>query len=96
MFSFERFLFPPQNFMLNNQTWLDKKYPFYGGQQVNKTYADMADVVDKGFEWDPIHEYVATDGRRHQGQVRRPGQGSDPGPAAVEGLRSTSTPSSRA
>ena len=93
MFSFERFLFPPQNFMLKNQQWLDKKYPFYGGQQVNKTYAEMADVVDKGWEWDPIHEYVATDGRRHQGQVRRPGQGRDRRPCSRGRTRSTSTPS---
>jgi multiple sugar transport system substrate-binding protein len=62
MFSFERFLFPPQNFMLQNQEWLDKGYPFYGGQQVNKVYADIANNVDKGWQWDPIHEYVATEG----------------------------------
>jgi multiple sugar transport system substrate-binding protein len=62
MFSYERFLFPPQNTMLNNQTWLTKKYPFYGGQEVNKVYADMANAVDKGWQWDPIHEYVDTQG----------------------------------
>jgi multiple sugar transport system substrate-binding protein len=62
MFSYQRFLFPPQNAMLENPTWLDKKYPFYGGQQVNKTYADMANAVDKGWEWPPIQEYVATQG----------------------------------
>ena len=76
MFSFERFLFPPQNFMLNNQEWLDKKYPFYGGQQVNKTYADMANVVDKGFEWDPIHEYVATTGDAIKGKSVDQGRGA--------------------
>jgi multiple sugar transport system substrate-binding protein len=62
MFSFDRFLFPPQNFMLHNPQWLDKKYPFYGGQAVNKVYADMANVVDKNWQWDPIHEYVNTQG----------------------------------
>jgi multiple sugar transport system substrate-binding protein len=62
MFSFDRFLFPPQNFMLDNEQWLNKKYPFYGGQAVNKVYAEMANAVDKDFQWDPIHEYVATQG----------------------------------
>jgi multiple sugar transport system substrate-binding protein len=76
MFSFERFLFPPQNFMLQNKQWLDKKYPFYGGQQVNKTYAAMADVVDKGFEWDPIHEYVATTGDAIKGKSVDQGKGA--------------------
>ena len=78
MFSFERFLFPPQNFMLNNQTWLDKKYPFYGGQQVNKTYADMAAAVDTGWEWDPIHEYVATEGDAIKGKSVDQGKGATP------------------
>jgi multiple sugar transport system substrate-binding protein len=76
MFSFDRFLFPPQNFMLQNKTWLDKKYPFYGGQQVNKTYAEMANVVDKGFEWDPIHEFVATEGDAIKGKSVDQGKGA--------------------
>ena len=62
MFSYDRFLFPPQNTMLSNDTWLTKKYPFYGGQAVNKTYALMANAVDKDWQWPPILEYVATQG----------------------------------
>jgi multiple sugar transport system substrate-binding protein len=62
MFSYDRFLFPPQNFMLENPEWLNQKYPFYGGQQVNKVYAKMANAVDTGWEWPPILEYVATQG----------------------------------
>jgi multiple sugar transport system substrate-binding protein len=62
MFSYERFLFPPQNFMLNNPQWQNQKYAFYGGQQVNKVYAQMSESVNKDWEWDPIHEYVATQG----------------------------------
>jgi len=62
MFSYDRFLFPPQNTMLKNDTWLTKKYPFYGGQEVNKVYANMASVVDKTWQWPPILEYVATQG----------------------------------
>jgi multiple sugar transport system substrate-binding protein len=48
--------------MLENPQWANQKYPFYGGQQVNKVYAEMANVVEKNWEWDPIHEYVATTG----------------------------------
>jgi multiple sugar transport system substrate-binding protein len=62
MFSFDRFLFPPQNFMLNNPQWRDKKYPFYGGQEVNKVYGEISNSVDKNWQWDPIHEYVNTQG----------------------------------
>src|SRR6266542_4100976 len=62
MFSFERFLFPPQNFMLDNKQWLNKKYAFYGGQEVNKVYADAASAVDVNWQWSPIHEYIATQG----------------------------------
>jgi multiple sugar transport system substrate-binding protein len=75
MFSFERFLFPPQNFMLENEEWLNKKYPFYGGQQVNKVYADMANVVDKNWQWDPIHEFVATQGDAMNGKSVAQGKG---------------------
>jgi multiple sugar transport system substrate-binding protein len=75
MFSFERFLFPPQNFMLQNEEWLNKKYPFYGGQQVNKVYAEINNTVDKGWEWDPIHEFVATQGDAANGKSVEQGKG---------------------
>ena len=29
---------------------------------MNKVYASIANTVDKGWEWDPIHEYVNTQG----------------------------------
>jgi len=76
MFSFERFLFPPQNYMLQNEEWLNKKYPFYGGQQVNKVYAGIANTVDKNWQWDPIHEYVATEGDAIKGKSVDRGNGA--------------------
>jgi len=76
MFSFDRFLFPPQNFMLQNQSWLTKPYDFYGGQEVNKVYADIASTVDKDWEWDPIHEYVATTGDAIKGKSVDQGKGA--------------------
>ena len=76
MFSFERFLFPTMNSMLQNETWLNKKYPFYGGQEVNKVYAKMSDAVDKNWQWDPIHEYVNTQGDAIKGKSVDTGKGA--------------------
>ena len=59
----------------HNEKWLNKKYPFYGGQQVNKVYADINSVVDKGWEWDPIHEFVATQGDAANGKSVEQGKG---------------------
>ena len=71
--------------MLEQPAVADQQYEFYGGQQVNKVYADMADAVDKDWQWPPIHEYVATQGDDDQGQVRRAGRGRHRGAAAVAG-----------
>ena len=76
MFSFDRFLFPPQNFMLENDEWRNKKYPFYGGQQVNKVYAEMSDAVDTGWEWPPILEYVSTQGDDIKAKTVNQGEGA--------------------
>jgi multiple sugar transport system substrate-binding protein len=76
MFSFDRFLFPPQNFMLENQEWLGKPYDFYGGQKVNEVYAGIADTVDKGWEWPPILEYIATTGDAVKGKSVDQGKGA--------------------
>jgi len=76
MFSYDRFLFPTMNSMLNNPQWLNKKYPFYGGQQVNKVYAKMAGLVDKTWQWPPIFEYVATTGDDIKGKSVDQGKGA--------------------
>jgi multiple sugar transport system substrate-binding protein len=62
--------------MLNNPTWLNKKYPFYGGQQVNKVYAAMANVVNKDWQWSPIQEYVTTTGDAIKGKSVDQGKGA--------------------
>jgi len=76
MFSYERFLFPTLTSMLTNPEWLNKKYPFYGGQQVNKVYAQMADSVDKAWQWSPIQEYVNTQGDAIKGKSVDTGAGA--------------------
>jgi multiple sugar transport system substrate-binding protein len=79
MFSFERFLFPTTNSMLENEQWLNKKYPFYGGQEVNKVYAKMSTAVNKDWQWDPIHEYVNTQGDAIKGKSVDTGKGATAG-----------------
>ena len=96
MFSFERFLFPPQNFMLKNQQWLDKKYPFYGGQQVNKVYAEHAPTpstrAGSGIRSTSTSRPRATPSRASPSTRGR----EPPRPCSRGRTRSTSTPSSRA
>jgi multiple sugar transport system substrate-binding protein len=48
--------------MLNDPRWLNKKYAFYGGQEVKEVYASMANKVDKNWQWPPIFEYINTQG----------------------------------
>jgi multiple sugar transport system substrate-binding protein len=76
MFAYDRFMFPPQNFMLENAEWLNKPYEFYGGQAVNTVYADMAKAVEKDWEWPPILEYVATQGAAITGKFVDRGEGA--------------------
>jgi multiple sugar transport system substrate-binding protein len=61
MFSFDRFLFPPQNFMLENEEWLNKPYAFYGGQKVNEVFAGISSTVNTTFQWPPFLDRVEAD-----------------------------------
>jgi len=63
-FALDRFLFPPLKSTLKEPEWVDQKNKFYGGQQVNKVYAKISSTVDTGWQWDPIHEYVNTQGNQ--------------------------------
>ena len=87
MFSFERFLFPPQNSMLKNPTVADQEVPVLrrpAGQQGLRPDGERRGQ-GLGVGSDP--RVRRHHGRRHQGQVRRPGQGRHGGPAAVAGRR---------
>ena len=46
----------------------------------------MADAVDKGWEWDPIHEFVATTGDAIKGKSVDQGKGATRRLATVEGF----------
>lgn len=76
MFAFDRYLFPARTAMLNNPRWLDRTYPFYGSQAVDRVFADMNDAVDTTWEWPPILEYVATEGDAILGKSVERGAGA--------------------
>jgi multiple sugar transport system substrate-binding protein len=54
----KQFLFPASQKVLQDSSWLDQKSPFYGGQQVNKTFAQINKTVNKNFGWLPFQDYV--------------------------------------
>ena len=54
----KQFLFPPSKNVLQNSAWLDQKSAFYGGQQVNKEFAQINQTVNKNFDWLPFQDYV--------------------------------------
>lgn len=58
MLATEQFFFPPQNSVLEDPAFLDATSEFYGGQQVNKLFADISQTVDTDFQWLPFMEYV--------------------------------------
>jgi multiple sugar transport system substrate-binding protein len=54
----KQFLFPATKAMLEDPGFIDEKVPFYGGQQVNRIFADISSTVSKDFEWSPFQDYV--------------------------------------
>ncbi len=59
-FNSEIFFFPVLKALLTDPTVLDRKYDFYGGQQVNKVFAEASSHVDPSFEFAPFQDYVNT------------------------------------
>jgi multiple sugar transport system substrate-binding protein len=58
MLATEQFFFPPQNSVLESPEFLDAESEFYGGQQVNKLFAEISETVDTDFQWLPFMDYV--------------------------------------
>ncbi|HET7387417.1 MAG TPA: extracellular solute-binding protein [Nocardioidaceae bacterium] len=54
----KQFLFPSSSKVLQDPTFLNQKSDFYGGQQVNKEFADINKTVSKDFGWLPFTDYV--------------------------------------
>lgn len=57
-FATEQFLFPPQVDILADPAFVDAESPFYGGQQVNKLFAEISTTVDTEFEWLPYMDFA--------------------------------------
>ncbi|GAB0117893.1 ABC transporter substrate-binding protein [Acidisoma sp. 7E03] len=59
-FATEQYLFPTSLALLNDQSFLNTPYPFYGNQPVNQVFAESAKNVHADFQWSPFQEYVQT------------------------------------
>jgi multiple sugar transport system substrate-binding protein len=60
MFATDQFLFPTSLALLNDKSFLQTPYPFYGNQPVNEVFGAAAHQVDSSFQWSPFEEYVQT------------------------------------
>ncbi len=57
-FATEQFLFPAYKPVLDNPAFIEQKSEFYGGEQVNKQFAEISQTVSTDFEWLPFMDYV--------------------------------------
>jgi len=57
-FATEQFLFPASQAILEDSAFLDQEAEFYGGQQVNKEFADISATVTPDFGWLPFMDYA--------------------------------------
>ncbi|WP_040168042.1 ABC transporter substrate-binding protein [Microbacterium gorillae] len=60
MLTSKQSLFPTTTHALTAPAFADQKVDFFGGQQVNKVFADISATVDPDFTWPPFMEYVAS------------------------------------
>jgi multiple sugar transport system substrate-binding protein len=58
MFATEQFLFPAQQDILEDPAFLDAAPEFYGGQQVNRVFAEASEQVNTEFGWLPFMDFV--------------------------------------
>ncbi|MWC00372.1 ABC transporter substrate-binding protein [Agromyces seonyuensis] len=65
----QQFLFPPQQSVLSDPAFIDQESEFYGGQQVNKLFAEISETVDTDFEWLPFMDYVYSSYEETMGTV---------------------------
>ena len=54
----EQFLFPAYNPVLENPEFIEQKSEFYGGEQVNKQFAEYSRSVSTDFGWLPFMDYA--------------------------------------
>ncbi|MEJ3745671.1 sugar ABC transporter substrate-binding protein [Actinomycetes bacterium KLBMP 9797] len=61
MFATEQFLFPPLKALLSDASFVNQEPAFYGGQQVNKLFAQISDTVSTDFQWPPFLDQTVND-----------------------------------
>lgn len=61
LFASKQFLFPSTKALLADASFSDQTPAFYGGQQVNKLFAQISDTVSTTFQWPPFLDEVVTD-----------------------------------
>jgi multiple sugar transport system substrate-binding protein len=60
-FATQQFLFPVTKAVLEDPEFVGQKPEFYGGQEVNKVFAEVSDTVDTEFTWPPFLDQAVTD-----------------------------------
>jgi len=68
-FATQQFLYPPQVSVLENPEFADLESEFYGGQQVNKLFAEISETVDTDFQWLPFMDYAYASYEENVGTV---------------------------
>lgn len=68
-FATQQFLYPPQLSVLEDPEFADMESEFYGGQQVNKLFAEISDTVDTEFQWLPFMDYAYASYEENVGTV---------------------------
>lgn len=61
LFATKQFLFPATKALLADSSFAGQTPAFYGGQQVNKLFAQISDTVSSTFQWPPFLDQVVTD-----------------------------------
>jgi multiple sugar transport system substrate-binding protein len=61
MFTTEQFFFPATKALLADPAFTGQKPAFYGGQDVNKVFADINATVDAQFQWPPFLDQAVND-----------------------------------
>ncbi|WP_211293691.1 ABC transporter substrate-binding protein [Lentzea kentuckyensis] len=61
LFATKQFFFPATKALLADPAYVGDKPEFFGGQEVNKVFADVGSTVDKTFGWPPFLDQVVTD-----------------------------------
>ena len=58
MFATEQLLFPPSSTVLEDPSFLTQAPDFYGGQEVNRVFAEASENVNATFQWLPFMDYA--------------------------------------